>query len=434
MEVQIMKAKIIFISALVVVGLCGTAWALEGMISHWRFDQGSGNIAYDSVGTNDGTIYGAAWTTGQINGALSFDGMDDYVDVGNDSSLMTTEDLTIFAWIKATKTRACIYSHSWNGWGLGFGIGNNNYDGRLGFYTWTHRHWIEAGGSLADNTWHHVAVTLEGNIVRLYTNGLEVGQGTGTPAANLTGKGLIGLYNYAWHFGGIIDDVIIFNKALSAEEIQQLYLIGVNNPDFVVIQIKNAIFEKIKVIERIDAVMEQEWAAYDALKELLKTGDYGNLKKGDIVTAMQSAHSAIQHQQQSIDALQKSIEKLLYSLSTLGYGPQPPGSNWPPYVTITRSREGAMFPSSHTIEIEADALDFDGSVVMVEFFANGNKIGEDNNGSDGWTTSWADHPKDTYRLTAQATDNEGAIKTSPAVKITVIVLPPPQLTPLPPRP
>ncbi|MHC4642424.1 MAG: LamG-like jellyroll fold domain-containing protein [Planctomycetota bacterium] len=192
-------------------------------VSHWTFDEGSGTTAYDSVGTNDGTVHGAIWTTGQINGALSFDGVNDYIDVGNNSSLMTTGDLTIYAWIKARKSRVCIYSHSWTGWGLGFGIGNNNYDGRLGFYTWTHRHWIEAGGSLADDTWHQVAATLEGTMVRLYTDGIEIGSDTGTPAANLNGIGLIGLYNYAWFFGGIMDDVRIYDLALSAQEIQQLY-------------------------------------------------------------------------------------------------------------------------------------------------------------------------------------------------------------------
>jgi hypothetical protein len=206
----------------------GDVWSFKtylepNLISWWKFDEGQGTIAYDSAGSNHGNVYGATWTTGQINGALSFDGVNDYVDVGNDSSLKTTGDLTIHAWIKAQKNRACIYSHSWTGWGLGFGIGNNNYDGRLGFYTQTHGHWIEAGGSLADDTWHQVAATLEGTMVRLYTDGIEIGSDTGTPAANLNGIGLIGLYNYDWFFGGVIDDVKIFNRALPAPEIQQLY-------------------------------------------------------------------------------------------------------------------------------------------------------------------------------------------------------------------
>ncbi len=85
-----------------------------------------------------------------------------------------------------------------------------------------------------------------------------------------------------------------------------------------------------------------------------------------------------------------------------------------------------MFNPDDTIEIEVDALDFDGSVVIVEFFANGNKIAEDIDGSDGWTTSWSDHLEDTYRLTATATDNEGAATTSAEVVITVVEELPPE--------
>jgi len=109
-----------------------------------------------------------------------------------------------------------------------------------------------------------------------------------------------------------------------------------NLVEIAAISIEKAIIEKIKAIERIDAGLEQEWTAYDALEELLESGDYGDLNKGDIVTAKQEIHSAIQHQELAKKTLQRSIEKLLYSLSALGYGPQPPGSSWPPYVTITQ--------------------------------------------------------------------------------------------------
>jgi predicted outer membrane repeat protein len=200
------------------------------------------------------------------------------------------------------------------------------------------------------------------------------------------------------------------------------------------ISIKKAIIEKIGMLEHIDAAMEQEWTAYEALEELLESGDHGDLKKSDIIHAMQQIHSSIQHEELSKKPLQKSIEKLLYSLSALGYGPQPPGSNWPPNVTITQPENGAEFNPTDTIEIEADALDFDGSVVMVEFFANGDKIAEDTDGTDGWTISWSDHPEGTYSLTATATDNEATATTSDAVVITVAQEPPPPPGPGPPLP
>ena len=69
---------------------------IEGMISHWKFDGGEGTTAYDSVGNNHRTIYGAEWTTGQIDGALRFDGDGDYVDFAN--NVITGAEFTVSAW------------------------------------------------------------------------------------------------------------------------------------------------------------------------------------------------------------------------------------------------------------------------------------------------------------------------------------------------
>ncbi|MHC4545480.1 MAG: hypothetical protein ACYSYL_13320 [Planctomycetota bacterium] len=56
------------------------------LVGWWKFDEGEGTIAYDSTGNNHGSIFGANWTTGQINGALTFDGVGDYVDCAHDIS------------------------------------------------------------------------------------------------------------------------------------------------------------------------------------------------------------------------------------------------------------------------------------------------------------------------------------------------------------
>lgn len=89
--------------------------------------------------------------------------------------------------------------------------------------------------------------------------------------------------------------------------------------DIAVIRIEQAIAEKEEALGRVDAALEKEWDAYDALEELLEGGDYGDLKKGDIVKAKQKIHSAIQHGEQSKEALEKSIEKLEDALASLGW-------------------------------------------------------------------------------------------------------------------
>ena len=95
------------------------------------------------------------------------------------------------------------------------------------------------------------------------------------------------------------------------------------------------------------------------------------------------------------------------------------------FVVITEPENGASFPDFMTIEIEADAWCIDGSVIKVEFFANGSKIGEDSEGSDGWNTYWEDHPWGYYGLTAKATYSDGAIVFSALVRIELWRGPPP---------
>ena len=59
-----------------------------GMVSYWKFEEDNGTTAYDSVGSNDGTLVNSpTWTTGIIDGALSFDGVDDFIEVPYSSTL-----------------------------------------------------------------------------------------------------------------------------------------------------------------------------------------------------------------------------------------------------------------------------------------------------------------------------------------------------------
>ncbi|UCG56171.1 MAG: hypothetical protein JSU70_15025 [Phycisphaerales bacterium] len=96
-----------------------------------------------------------------------------------------------------------------------------------------------------------------------------------------------------------------------------------------------------------------------------------------------------------------------------------PGTNQPPEVNITMPLDGAVLNSYERIEIESVARDIDGFVVKVEFFANGEKIGEDTDFSDGWAFDGSDLPPGEYRLVALATDNAGATADSTAVVIEI---------------
>jgi len=90
----------VLVAVFVMVGLVGSATAASGEVLILHFDEGSGTIAKDESGRgNDGTIHGATWTTGISGKALQFDGVDDYVDCGNDASLNIIGDMSIEAWV-----------------------------------------------------------------------------------------------------------------------------------------------------------------------------------------------------------------------------------------------------------------------------------------------------------------------------------------------
>jgi hypothetical protein len=206
--------------------LAGGGGQGEDPVSHWELDEGSGSTAYDSVGDNDGTIYGATWTTGKYGNALDFDGTNDYVDCGNDNSLNITGNITIAAWIKKDTTTAyqrIVYKVSGRDW-YQLLIDNSNYlaGGRVWGASDIRRRTTE---TLSANTWYHVAIVSDSTNVTLYINSVDktysVQQTGWGPAGGSTLK--IGQRNGDAYFNGTIDEVMIFDQALSEQQIEQLY-------------------------------------------------------------------------------------------------------------------------------------------------------------------------------------------------------------------
>ncbi|UCF43835.1 MAG: hypothetical protein JSV99_02605, partial [Planctomycetota bacterium] len=98
-----------FLTALALLALCPSSRAAEpteGLISHWAFDEGQGYTASDSAGDYHGTVYGAQWTAGLIDGALKFGGYEAYVRIGDKDRLDfgASGDFTITTWFKTSFT------------------------------------------------------------------------------------------------------------------------------------------------------------------------------------------------------------------------------------------------------------------------------------------------------------------------------------------
>jgi surface protein len=211
-------------------------------IAHWKLDETSGTTAADSAGSNDGTLVnmtGSEWTTGQIDGALDLDGVDDYVEVGDTASLSNMANITISTWINPdtlpTSSGHRIIS-KWTPTDKEFIIKHSGSIGSgeivVGFYA---KNYSTTNYNLPADSWTHLCVVWDGTqFVKVYKNGIlnETVTLPGTPSpSDSDAPTVIGKHGSVSteYFEGHIDDVRIYDRVLSSEEVAQLYYKGFGN-------------------------------------------------------------------------------------------------------------------------------------------------------------------------------------------------------------
>jgi len=206
-------------------------WGLkvEDILAHWALDESEGAVAYDCIGNNDGTLHGEPlWqpTGGKFAGALEFDGIDDYVET--DFILDPAKrSLGAFAWIKGGAPGQVILSQT-GGFG-GTWLGTNPSEGKL-ITGLSDAYFgpLESESIITDGQWHHVGIVydFDGLHRYLYVDGAEVAKdtdfvtGTGSDGGLYIGAGESLVPISFW--SGLVDDVRIYNAALSPEEIEAL--------------------------------------------------------------------------------------------------------------------------------------------------------------------------------------------------------------------
>ncbi len=197
-----------------------------GLVSWWP---GESN-ATDIVSGNNGTLKGnATFGAGKVNQAFVFDGNGDGVVVGNPTNLQL-QNFTIEAWVKRNNTTQASINA---GGGVVFGYGHGGYalimaDNGLVFLGSPDISFVQGVQAVSGLVFHHVAVTKNGSNVVFYVDGVAdpaviynaVFQAT-TPAA-IGARG----DNLANSFLGEIDEVSVYNRALTASEIQSIYNAG----------------------------------------------------------------------------------------------------------------------------------------------------------------------------------------------------------------
>src|SRR6185436_9418089 len=215
------------IVACAMVGLaCSNASAQSGLVAAYSFDQGSGTTLTDLSGNgNTGTLSGATWNTGgRFGSALSFNGTSSWVTVADANSLDLTTGMTIEAWIKPTALSGwrSVVMKEIAGDLIYVLYAYDNVPQPAVYLNITNQVSIGAAPAPALNAWTHLAATYDGATLKLYTNGVLVGSKAQTGAMKIsTGALRIG-GNSVWgeYFSGLIDEVRIYNRALSLAEVQ----------------------------------------------------------------------------------------------------------------------------------------------------------------------------------------------------------------------
>jgi glucose/arabinose dehydrogenase len=213
----------------VVVVAAAPARAANGLVAAYGFSEGTGTAIADASGTgNNGTVSGTTWSTaGKYGAALSFNGTSSSVTVPDSNSLDLSTGLTLEAWVNPTALNGGV-----GGWrtmvfkqtsgGMAYAVYANNDGARPAGH-------VNIGGEkkaigtaqLPLNTWSHVATTYDGATQKLYVNGTQVASRAQTGAIPAsTGPFRIG-GNSIWGewFAGLIDEVRVYNRALTAAEI-----------------------------------------------------------------------------------------------------------------------------------------------------------------------------------------------------------------------
>lgn len=202
------------------------------LVSYWKLDEASWTTAYDSVGSNDWTISGATWTTGKINDWLSFDWVDDYVSIPHNTSLnFGANPFTVSCWVNFNTTnRFHLFNKDWFGswWWVRdrFDLSTDKYEFRIDDGSNAKEYHFTS--NINDWNWHFLSfirdeqnmiVYIDGSAVSgsFYLNDWTVGTIDNTDILYFGRYSTLATYNW------LMDEVWIWNRALTQEEITELY-------------------------------------------------------------------------------------------------------------------------------------------------------------------------------------------------------------------
>jgi glucose/arabinose dehydrogenase len=393
----------------------------QGPVAAYSFNENAGATVNDASGTgNHGSTTSTAWATGRFGSALSFNGSSSWVTVPDSASLDLTNRITLEAWVNPVQLsgawRTVVFKQTTNGMAYAL-YGANSANRPLGQ--------VQIGGeqnaigpaALPLNTWTHLAVTYDGAAVRLFLNGAQVASKTQTGnAAVSTGVLRIG-GNSIWtaeRFNGRIDEVRIYNRALTAAEIQTDMTTpvgapaGDTQPPTVPAGLtQTAATETSATVSWTASTDDVGVAGYGLYRSGAPSGStgsttttFGGLTCGASLPVGVDAHDAAGNR-----SAQATLTVTAAACDTS-----------PPAVQLTAPAAGTV---SGTVTVAATASD-DRGVAGVRFRVDGADLGAEDTSAPyqvQWDTMQS-APGD-HQLTAVARDAAGNTRTSAPVAVTV---------------
>jgi TM2 domain-containing membrane protein YozV len=392
----------------------------SGLVAAWGFNEGAGTTVADASGNgNTGTISGAAWSIqGRYGSALSFNGTNSVVVINSAPSLNLTTGMTLSAWVYPTANESgwrtimqrevnAYYLHASSGSGVLFPAAGGTFG--------SVDNSLVAPYAIPVSTWSHLAVTYDGAALRLFVNGAQVNSVLQTAPIETNTKPLRigGNSPYGEYFQGLIDEVRIYNRALTAAEIQSDMAVSTTAPRLVIVQPAAGGFvsgttvavaytttgdltEVNHVHFQLDANPEVMDLSFDGAYQFTNVLVGAHVLRGYLVRA---DHSKIPNTDASVSFTTGAADST------------------PPTVAITAPASGATLTG--TLNITASASD-NGAVAGVQFYLDGAPLGSEISTapySIPWNTATATNAS--HSLTARARDVAGNATLSAAVPVTV---------------